>query len=70
MSSLGKRSKDEVAYLLELNDDNTQITFRVYSGSSMTAEMFLHVLNDYVAEHADCPNQIFDEACEMIDERH
>ena len=70
MSGLGKKREDEVAYLLEYNDDQTQMRLTLFSGTKVNAEMFLQALSVYVDDFTEDPNQIFRDACEMEDGRH
>lgn len=70
MGYLNKKSQDEVAYLLEFNEDKTQIRLTLFSGRTVKSFEFLQALSAYIEDFIDEPKKIFDNACEMIDERH
>jgi hypothetical protein len=70
MSIRGKKSDDEVAYMLEFNDDKTQIRLTFFSGRKVTAKEFIQALAVYIEDFSDNPEGCFSFGSALDDERH
>ena len=70
MSALGKRSEDEVAYMLEFNEDKTQIRLTLFAGRPVNAQEFLQALSVYIEDFEESPIDAFGLASDIVDDRH
>ena len=70
MSGLGRKNADEVAYMLEFNDDKTQVRLTLFTGAPIKAIEYLQALSVYIEDFADSPESCFQFASDLPDERH
>jgi hypothetical protein len=70
MGWAGKKKDDEVAYILEYNEDQTNVRLTLISGRQISGEDFLQALNAYVEDFIERPESLFLDGIEMADERH
>lgn len=70
MSSLGKADADSVAFLVELDEDELRVRLTLYSGSVITAKDFVAALSVFVEDYKEDPDELFNDAIEMDDDRH
>lgn len=54
-----KMEKDDIAFAIEYDDDNTHITLTVVSHKSMTGKEYLTALEDFIDTHLENPKLLF-----------
>lgn len=65
MAKLAKKNPDEVAYMIEVDDDNERIRLTLVSGSAINPEMFLQALLALVEDYEDKPGDLFQESLSL-----
>ena len=70
MSKLGKPKDDELAYMLEVDDDELRVRLTLFSGVKLNPRDYILALEAFVTDYKDSPEHLFDDACEMPDDRH
>lgn len=70
MSALGKKSDEEVAYMLEYNEEKTQMRLTLFSGRPVDAKEFLQALSVYIEDFNENPEQIYYYGSDLVDDRH
>jgi len=70
MGYLGKKKENEVAYILEFNEDQTQIRLTLISGTKVTGKDFLQALSTYIDDFLEHPEALFNDGVPLKDERH
>jgi len=61
MSTRFKKNADEVAYLLECDEDMYRFRLTLISGGEITPQMFINALVAFVDDHIHEPEKLFDE---------
>ena len=70
MSALGKKDEDRMLWMLEVDDDFTKFTLRLFAGRKMDGTDFLYSLFDLLEEYKEDPDMIFYEYTKMREDRH
>lgn len=70
MGWAGKKKEDEVAYILEFNEDQTNLRLTLISGRPVSGEEFLQALSAYIEDFTDSPQDLFSDAIPMSNDRH
>lgn len=58
MSSLGKRNPQEVAYLLEVDEDSLRYRLTFFTGEAATLDDYLQALQTFIDDAIDDPESI------------
>ncbi len=61
MSVLGKKDNEEVAYIVECDDEMLRMRITLVSGTEITPALFLNSLIAFVDNNIDDPKKIFEE---------
>ena len=70
MSSLGKPDPEQVAFLVEMDEDELRVRLTLYSGERLSARDFVAALSVFVEDYRENPDELFEESVEFADERH
>lgn len=68
MSTRMKKKPDELAYMIEMDDEKLRVRLTLISGMAMTSEMFLKALLTFVNDYRDNPEKVFQESIAMLDD--
>jgi hypothetical protein len=58
MSGLGKPKEDEVAYMLEVDDDSMRWRITLFSGRSCNLEEFVQAMETFCADARENPEEL------------